>query len=119
MRFLIFLFVILVIIGTTISFIWYQYRYDFLISLVINFINAMLGYIVSKKYFNSSNSMFYTMIYGTMFLRFMLMLLSMLFLILNGYVNMIPFFLSFMLFYILFQIFEINTFLTLNKVRND
>ena len=49
MRFLIFLFVILTIIGTTISFIWYQYRYDFLISLVINFINAMLGYIVSKN----------------------------------------------------------------------
>ena len=119
MRFLIFLFVILVIIGSTISFIWYQYRNDFLISLVINFINAVLGYIVSKKYFNSSNSTFYTMIYGTMFLRFILMLLSMLFLILNGYVNMIPFFLSFMLFYILFQIFEINTFLTLNKVYND
>ena len=118
MRFLIFLFVILVAIGLIISFVWYQYKNDFLISFIINFINTVLGYIVSKKYFNSSNSMFYTMIYGTMLIRFIFSLSAMLILILNGFVNTIPFFLSFMGFYIFFQIFEISSILNFNRNSN-
>ena len=118
MRFLIFLFVILVVIGLIISFVWYQYKNDFLISFIINFINTVLGYIVSKKYFNSSNSMFYTMIYGTMLIRFIFSLSAMLILILNGFVNTIPFFLSFMGFYIFFQIFEISSILNFNRNSN-
>ncbi len=119
MRFLIFLFVILVMVISSVMSFWPEYQKDFLISFLINFVNAVIGYLVSKKYFNATNSIFYTMIYGTMFLRFILMLISMLFLILNGYVNMVPFFLSFMAFYVLFQIFEINSLLILNKVSND
>ena len=119
MRFLIFLFVILVMVISSAMSFWPEYQKDFLISFLINFANAVIGYLVSKKYFNAINSIFYTMIYGTMFLRFILMLISMLFLILNGYVSMIPFFLSFMIFYVIFQIFEINTLLLLNKVSND
>tara|TARA_B100001029_G_scaffold79633_1_gene65278 strand:- start:133 stop:456 length:324 start_codon:yes stop_codon:yes gene_type:complete len=106
------------VISSAMSF-WPEYKNDFLISFLINFINAVIGYVVSKKYFNAINSIFYTMIYGSMFLRFILMLMSMLILILNGFVNMIPFFLSFMVFYVLFQIFEINSLLMLNKVSND
>ncbi|MBC21897.1 MAG: hypothetical protein CMG54_03335 [Candidatus Marinimicrobia bacterium] len=106
------------VISSAMSF-WPEYQKDFLISFLINFANAVIGYLVSKKYFNAINSIFYTMIYGTMFLRFILMLTSMLILILNGYVNMVPFFLSFMAFYVLFQIFEINSLLILNKVTND
>ena len=118
MTFLIFLFVILVIvISSTMSF-WPEYKNDFLISFLINFINAVIGYVVSKKYFNATNSIFYTMIYGTMFLRFMLMLSAMLVLILNGFVNMVPFFLSFMIFYVFFQIFEINSLLSFHEQGN-
>ena len=118
MRFLIFLFVILVIVISSAMSFWPEYKNDFLISFLINFINAVIGYVVSKKYFNAINSIFYTMIYGTMFLRFMLMLSSMLVLILNGFVNMVPFFLSFMIFYVFFQIFEITSLLSFHEQGN-
>ena len=88
---------------------------DFLISFIINLINTVIGYLVSKKYFNADNSIFYQMIYGTMFLRFMVILSLMLFLINYNYVNMIPFFLSFVSFYVLFQTFEIFSLIRFNK----
>ena len=114
-RFLIFLFVILVI-GSSLTFVlWPNYQYDFLISFIINLINVMIGYLVSKKYFNSDNSTFYQMIYGTMFIRFMIILSLMLFLITYEYVNMNPFFISFVFFYVLFQIFEIKSLIILNN----
>ncbi len=119
MRFLIFLFVILAIIAASISFIWYNYINDFLISLVINFLNTVLGYYVSKKYFNASQSLFYTMIYGTMFMRFIFLVSTMLILILNNYVNSIPFFMSFMIFYIFSQIFEIKSYLNFNRLNSN
>ena len=92
---------------------------DFLISFIINLINTVIGYLVSKKYFNSDNSTFYQMIYGTMFIRFMIILSLMLFLINYQYVNMNPFFISFVCFYILFQVFEINSLLKLNKENKE
>jgi hypothetical protein len=114
-RFIIFLFVILGIsIWVTLNY-FPEYSWDFLVSFIINLLNGIMGYIVSKKYFNASNSMFYTMIYGTMFIRFMFMLSAMLILILNGFVNQTPFFLSFVCFYISFQAFEIKSFLLLNE----
>ena len=58
---------------------------DFLISFTINLINTVIGYLVSKKYFNADNSTFYQMIYGTMFIRFMIILFLMLFLISFSY----------------------------------
>ena len=88
---------------------------DFLISFTINLINTVIGYLVSKKYFNSDNSTFYQMIYGTMFIRFMIILSLMLFLISYDYVNMIPFFISFVCFYVLFQIFEISSLIRFNR----
>ena len=88
---------------------------DFLISFIINLINTVIGYLVSKKYFNSDNSTFYQMIYGTMFIRFMIILSLMLFLISYNYVNMIPFFISFVCFYVLFQIFEISSLIKFNR----
>ena len=88
---------------------------DFLISFIINLINTVIGYLVSKKYFNSDNSTFYQMIYGTMFIRFMIILSLMLFLISYDYVNMIPFFISFVCFYVLFQIFEISSLINFNR----
>ena len=88
---------------------------DFLISFIINLINTVIGYLVSKKYFNSDNSTFYQMIYGTMFIRFMIILSLMLFLISYQYVNMIPFFISFVCFYVLFQAFEISSLIQFNK----
>ena len=104
-RFIIFLFVILGIsIWVTLNY-FPEYYWDFLVSFVINLLNGIMGYIVSKKYFNASNSIFYTMIYGTMFIRFMFILSAMLILILNGFVNQIPFFISFVCFYIFFQAF--------------
>ena len=118
MRFLIFLFVILVMVISSAMSFWPEYQKDFLISFLINFVNAVIGYVVSKKYFNAVNSIFYTMIYGTMFLRFMLMLSAMLVLILNGFVNMVPFFLSFMIFYVFFQIFEITSLLSFHEQGN-
>ena len=114
-RFLIYLFVIL-LIGSSLTFVlWPNYQYDFLISFIINLINVMIGYLVSKKYFNSDNSTFYQMIYGTMFIRFMIILSLMLFLITYEYVNMNPFFISFVFFYVLFQIFEIKSLIILNN----
>ena len=92
---------------------------DFLISFIINLINTVIGYLVSKKYFNADNSTFYQMIYGTMFLRFMIILSLMLFLITYQYVNMIPFFISFVCFYILFQAFEIKSLIQLNKENKE
>ena len=88
---------------------------DFLVSFIINLINTVIGYLVSKKYFNSDNSTFYQMIYGTMFIRFMIILSLMLFLISYDYVNMIPFFISFVCFYVLFQIFEISSLINFNR----
>ena len=88
---------------------------DFLISFIINLINTVIGYLVSKKYFNSENSTFYQMIYGTMFIRFMIILSLMIFLISYQYVNMIPFFISFVCFYVLFQAFEISSLIRFNK----
>ncbi len=88
---------------------------DFLISFTINLINTVIGYLVSKKYFNADNSTFYQMIYGTMFIRFMIILSLMLFLISYDYVNMIPFFISFVCFYVLFQIFEISSLIKFNS----
>ena len=88
---------------------------DFLISFIINLINTVIGYLVSKKYFNADNSTFYQMIYGTMFIRFMIILSLMLFLISYQYVNMIPFFISFVCFYVLFQAFEISSLIRFNK----
>ena len=88
---------------------------DFLISFIINLINTVIGYLVSKKYFNADNSTFYQMIYGTMFIRFMIILSLMLFLISYEYVNMIPFFISFVCFYVLFQIFEISSLIKFNR----
>jgi len=88
---------------------------DFLISFTINLINTVIGYLVSKKYFNSDNSTFYQMIYGTMFIRFMIILSLMLFLISYDYVSMVPFFISFICFYILFQIFEISSLIKFNR----
>ena len=88
---------------------------DFLISFIINLINTVIGYLVSKKYFNADNSTFYQMIYGTMFIRFMIILSLMLFLISYNYVNMIPFFISFVCFYVLFQIFEISSLIKFNR----
>ena len=88
---------------------------DFLISFTINLINTVIGYLVSKKYFNSDNSTFYQMIYGTMFIRFMIILSLMLFLISYNYVNMISFFISFVCFYVLFQIFEISSLINFNS----
>ena len=88
---------------------------DFLISFIINLINTVIGYLVSKKYFNSENSTFYQMIYGTMFIRFMIILSLMLFLIKHQYVNMIPFFISFVCFYVLFQAIEIKSLIILNR----
>jgi len=112
---LIFLFVILAI-GSSLTFVFRSnYQYDFLISFIINLINTMIGYLVSKKYFNSDNSTFYQMIYGTMFIRFMILLSLMLFLINYQYVNMNPFFISFVFFYVLFQIFEIKSLIILNN----
>ena len=114
-RFLIYLFVIL-LIGSSLTFmLWPNYQYDFLISFIINLINTMIGYLVSKKYFNSDNSTFYQMIYGTMFIRFMIILSLMLFLINYQYVNKNPFFISFVFFYVLFQIFEIKSLIILNN----
>jgi len=92
---------------------------DFLISFIINLINTVIGYLVSKKYFNAVNSTFYQMIYGTMFLRFMIILSLMLFLITYQYVNMIPFFISFVCFYVLFQAFEIKLLIQLNKENKE
>ena len=112
---LIFLFVILAI-GSSLTFVLRSnYQYDFLISFIINLINTMIGYLVSKKYFNSDNSTFYQMIYGTMFIRFMILLSLMLFLITYEYVHMNPFFISFVFFYVLFQIFEIKSLIILNN----
>ena len=88
---------------------------DFLISFIINLINTVIGYLVSKKYFNADNSTFYQMIYGTMFIRFMIILSLMLFLISYQYVNMIPFFISFVCFYVLFQVFEISSLIKFNR----
>lgn len=88
---------------------------DFLISFIINLINTVIGYLVSKKYFNADNSTFYQMIYGTMFIRFMIILSLMLVLISYNYVNMIPFFISFVCFYVLFQIFEISSLIKFNR----
>ena len=88
---------------------------DFLISFTINLINTVIGYLVSKKYFNSDNSTFYQMIYGTMFIRFMIILSLMLFLISYDYVSMVPFFISFICFYTLFQIFEISSLIKFNR----
>ena len=88
---------------------------DFLISFTINLINTVIGYLVSKKYFNSDNSTFYQMIYGTMFIRFMIILSLMLFLISYDYVSMVPFFISFICFYILFQAFEIRSLIKFNN----
>jgi len=88
---------------------------DFLISFIINLINTVIGYLVSKKYFNSDNSTFYQMIYGTMFIRFMIILSLMLFLISYDYVSMVPFFISFVCFYVLFQIFEISSLIKFNR----
>ena len=88
---------------------------DFLISFTINLINTVIGYLVSKKYFNAASSIFYQMIYGTMFIRFMIILSLMLFLISYDYVSMVPFFISFICFYILFQIFEISSLINLNR----
>ena len=88
---------------------------DFLISFIINLINTVIGYLVSKIYFNSENSIFYQMIYGTMFIRFMIILSLMLFLITYQYVSMIPFFISFVCFYVLFQAFEISSLIRFNK----
>ena len=116
MRFLIYLFVILVI-GGYLIFNWYDYRYDFLISFIINLFNTVIAYLVSKKYFNSDNSTFYKMTYGTMFLRFVVMLSLILVLINGEYVRMIPFFMSFMIFYVLFQVIEITFLIQLNKER--
>jgi hypothetical protein len=114
-RFIIFLFVILGIsIWVTLN-CFPEYSWDFLVSFVINLLNGIMGHIVSKKYFNASNSMFYTMIYGTMFIRFMLILSAILILIFNGFVNQVPFFISFVCFYISFQAFEIGSFLQLNN----
>jgi len=90
---------------------------DFLISFIINLINAMIGYLVSKKYFNSDNSTFYQMIYGAMFVRFFTILCLMLLLINYEYVEMVPFFMSFMGFYILFQAFEIKSLIKFNKEK--
>ena len=88
---------------------------DFLISFIINLINTVVGYLVSKKYFNASSSIFYQMVYGTMFIRFVVILSLMLFLINYNHVNMIPFFLSFISFYVLFQTFEIFSLIRFNK----
>jgi len=88
---------------------------DFLISFTINLINTVIGYLVSKKYFNADNSTFYQMIYGTMFIRFMIILSLMLFLISYDYVSMVPFFISFVCFYVLFQIFEISSLIKFNR----
>ena len=114
-RFIIFLFVILGIsIWATLNY-FPGYSWDFSVSFIINLLNGIMGYIVSKKYFNASNSMFYTMIYGSMLIRFMLIFSAILILILNGFVNQIPFFISFVCFYICFQAFEIGSFLQLNN----
>ena len=114
-RFIIFLFVILAIsIWATLNY-FPGYSWDFLVSFIINLLNGIMGYIVSKKYFNASNSMFYTMIYGAMLIRFMLIFSAILILILNGFVNQTPFFISFVCFYICFQAFEIGSFLQLNN----
>ena len=114
-RFLIYLFVIL-LIGSSLTFIlWPDYQYDFLISFIINLINTVIGYLVSKKYFTSDNSTFYKMVYGTMFIRFFIILLLMLFLINYHYVQKIPFFMSFVLFYTIFQVFEIKFLIKLNQ----
>ena len=115
MRFLIFLFVILVIAGSLTYTFWPDYQYDFLVSFLINLFNTVSGYIVSKKYFNSDNSTFYQMIYGTMFIRFISLLSLILFLINYNYVDMIPFFISFVCFYVLFQIFEISSLINFNR----
>ena len=88
---------------------------DFLISFIINLINTVVGYLVSKKYFNASSSIFYQMVYGTMFIRFVVILSLMLFLINYNHVNMIPFFLSFISFYVLFQTFEIFSLIRFNR----
>ena len=88
---------------------------DFLISFIINLINTVIGYLVSKKYFNSDNSTFYQMIYGTMFIRFMVILSLILLLINFDYVNMVPFFISFVCFYVLFQAFEISSLIRFNR----
>ena len=116
-RFLIYLFVILLIGSSLTLILWPNYQYDFLISFIINLINTMIGYLVSKKYFNSDNSTFYKMTYGTMFLRFVVMLSLILVLINGEYVRMIPFFMSFMIFYVLFQVIEITFLIQLNKER--
>ena len=114
-RFLIYLFVIL-LIGSSLTFmLWPNYQYDFLISFIINIINTVIGYLISKKYFTSDNSTFYKMVYGTMFIRFFIILFLMLFLINYNHVQKIPFFISFMIFYILFQAFEIKSLIQLNQ----
>ena len=115
MRFLIFLFVILVMVSSSTYSFWSEYKYDFLVSFIINLFNMTSGYIVSKKYFNSDNPTFYQMIYGTMFIRFIILLSLILFLINYNYVNMIPFFISFVFFYVLFQAFEINSLIQFNR----
>ena len=95
---------------------WSKHQYDdFLISFIINLVNAVIGYLVSKKYFNSDNSTFYKMVYGTMFIRFFTILILMLFLINYNFVEKNPFFISFVFIYVLFQIFEINSLIKLNE----
>ena len=103
-------------IGSSLTFVlWPNYRYDFLISFIINLINTMIGYLVLKKYFNSDNSTFYKMVYGTMFIRFFTILILMLFLINYNFVEKNPFFISFVFIYVLFQIFEVNSLIKLNE----
>ena len=104
-------------IGSLVTFVfWSKHQYDdFLISFIINLVNAVIGYLVSKKYFNSDNSTFYKMVYGTMFIRFFTILILMLFLIKYNFVEKNSFFISFVFIYVLFQIFEVNSLIKLNE----
>ena len=97
-----------------------EYWFEFSCAFFSSIFNSFIGYYLVISSIHESNSKFYTMVYGGMLVRMSFLLGFALYMILNSYVDAVPFFLSLMIFYLIHQWIEIYGWLQeipLRKVR--
>jgi len=111
--------VVLIIIGLFPFLAWWtQYSRELLIAFGLSLLNATAGYLLAVHFFREKNTVFTKYVYGGMLVRMIFLIGFALYMISNGHVQSIPFFISFMFFYIIHQWTEITSWIKILPKQN-
>ncbi|MBC8214848.1 MAG: hypothetical protein ISR90_00570 [Candidatus Marinimicrobia bacterium] len=94
-----------------------NYVIELTLAFGLSLFNAFVGYFIVIKSISLENNLFYRNVYGGMLVRMVFMLGFALYMILNGFVQTVPFFLSLMIFYVIHQWTEISSWMKILPSR--